>query len=145
MKAQKGQFWRRNHECIWVRFVFGIEDDTVHFLEYQPNGVVPYRGSEKMYEEDEDYPSWVQISAPEAELLIVNMKDQDTEYSYRLGKKADAEKLAQALKILERKKVSSVCIRDNVVRISTDNGAEYEIALTRDGYSSRQTGLPDPW
>lgn len=142
--VQKGQFWRakRYDEHVWVAFIFHIEGNKVNYLEYIPNGVVPIRNDSKS---DSFREHWEQISPHRAQELIGNMPEQDSEYAYRMGKRKETENLAAALKILENKRVSSVSVGDNCVKVSTENGAEYEISFTREGYKSRQTGLPDPW
>jgi len=149
IQLRKGQFWKHeNQGHVWVRFIFetDTEGTTPHYLEYSPNGVVPNRGSDKMeIDEDDDFPYWTEIGVQEAQAIIQNMPAQDDAYAYRLGHRVAHQNLAKALKILEGKKVSSVDVRENVVRVSTSNGAEYEIAIDREGYTSRQTGLPDPW
>jgi hypothetical protein len=147
MKPNKGTFWKHEaHDIVWVRFVYQIEGDKFYFLEYTPNNVVPHRGDEQVREEDdEDYPYWKNIEVGEAKSLIVNMDEQDGELSFRMGNMTTIRKLAEALKILDRKRVSSVSVGDTAIRVDTDNGASYEISVTRDGFASRQIGLPDPW
>lgn len=144
MAVQKGQFYRakRYDEHVWVAFIFHVEGNSVSYLEYIPNGTVPHRGQAKA---DSFREYWDQITVHEAQRLIGNMETQDSEYAFRMGRRHDAEKLAAALKILENKRVSCVSFGDNCVKVSTENGAEYEIAFSREGFSSRQTGLPDPW
>lgn len=147
MKPNKGTFWKHEtQDIVWVRFVYQLEQDKFYFLEYTPNNVVPHRGDEPFREEeDEEYPYWTEIGPGDARALIGNMPEQDDELSFRMGNMTTIRKLAAALKILNGKRVGSVSVGDTAIRIDTDNGASYEVSITRDGFASRQTGLPDPW
>jgi hypothetical protein len=147
IKAQKGQFWRRINDHIWVRFIFQIEGERLaHYLEYIPNGIAPYQDSADIV--TSGFPNledWELISPQKAEQLIENMDQQDAEIASRLSNREKVDNLARALKILERRKISSVNVHQNAIQVSTDNGASYEIAIGKSGFTSRQIGLPDPW
>lgn len=143
--ADRGTFWKRTSqgrdgEYVWVRFIFQIKDGKAHFLEYVPDGKFPHQGNESE-ENWEEY--WDAIPAEEAVFLVGNMAEQDDKFAFRLGKVKEAEKLAEALKILKGKEVSSVSVYNGEIRVDTSNGASYGISFTREGFESRQTGLPD--
>lgn len=139
-----GGFMRRNFykrhsgNYVWVALKAINEKN---YLEYVPNGICPHASEFHNADSFEEY--WERIEPEEAKSLIKNMEEQDNEYAYRLSKKDEMESLAKAMKILNNKRVASVRFYENVVRISTDNGVEYEVSLQKEGYASRQIGLPD--
>lgn len=147
MALNRGTFWKRttggrDGKYVWVRFIFQIEDEKkAHYLEYIPNGKFPHRNYESV-ESWEEY--WEPIGGEEAAVLVENMAEQDEKYAFRMGKQKETEKLAEALKILKNKKIGGISVCDGAIRFDMENGSSYEISIVRDGYESRQTGLPDP-
>jgi hypothetical protein len=82
----------------------------------------------------------------EARITLVNMASPGSGEGRPVGDTTLAS-LAEALKILEnRSPVAWVRAVEGVVRITTSNGAEYEIAPDgKGGYTSKRTCPPDPW
>lgn len=145
---EPGQLWKmtdaRSRGNTVFRKIVAIRDKEheCDFLEYAKGCPVPTEGwdgfaSFKAYFD----PS----SVDEAVRIGVDVPGQDAMREFRAGQREKVGRLASAMGILAGKTVLTVYVSADAVCLGTDDGASYEIAITPDGFSKRQTGLPDPW
>lgn len=143
----RGYYKRTSGDFVWVRYISFVENDLVNYLEYISGHPYPHKGTAAPSEFDPEY--WEQISNDEAYQLVPNMGEQNQEH-HRLNKrKGSSESLAKALCCLEHKTLCAVRVVDGVVRITAENGEEYDLTIHGNNidnvtFQSRQICESDP-